>query len=482
MKKTKQAALILMGLLMAASLAFTACTKPDDPIDTDEDTTVADTEQTSEDTSAETDPVVESDTDPVDETNPVDDTDPADETDPMEPETSELEGHVIGYLPLDKKVGNKIDNSFASKKNGSPVYDAGFKGAGFVPSVNGSVNLGNWNPDNNSFTVGMWVHTTSVNSKTVVLANQCWSDENTGFTFCLYHMDSQMQICFNFNGHHTIKKVSIPADYMNRWMYVVMAVDRENHQVKISFDFNDFIVVDMRHSPAEGEEIGQPYYGTDVMFNAVDAENNNIPVSIGTDGDRCYNKSSDTKIDEVLVFDTAISNDDLRAIADYYKTEARNIPEYYDALCLYPRAMNGSGMNAEMMSENELSFIRITATNGDPMFTLVRDTENVKDVPFMAIKYRTNATIAGRFFYGSAGGPNGQNDSFAQNWEGDDQWHVAIINLNETGATNMTDNVLGYMRMDFIDSGADEVKDVAYFDMAAVGFFTTEAAANAAIK
>ena len=485
---------------------------------------------------------------------------------------------LVGYLPLDKQVGNKIDSDIVPERVDAPAFDAAYNGAGFSTGMNGYLTLGeNWKPGTDSFSASMWFKGDTDSGRVCLLANQSWGPEDMGFIFVWYLDQGEVRGVFNFNGVKRDYRFKVPEDYLNRWMYITLVVDRENRRVKMSFDFNDFQVYDL--DPAyDGVSFDSYNYDGNYPGDAYQSEiefTTYRPIAIGSDGIGNYRAPNGNIIDEVLIFDKALIYDDLVQVAEYYDIEATGTGYEYpvdrmtvdkhsafvgesinvtawgagtdwvgigdmdgatywyyvadkgmgvafdvnslvegglpagryfiyliandgdwngahidehivtiydpsnfaDAYALKNKEGNAMGMFiSDVKTEGDTSFVTMTAYNEDPMLTIVSGFGKV--VPsFMAIKYRTNADVNGRFFYGSSYGPNGTDDTFAYTWENDEEWHVAVIDLANTGATNMIGGVLNYLRMDFIDGIYAE--DI-YFDMANLGFFeTAEKAASA---
>jgi hypothetical protein len=452
--------LIIAALMLATVVSVASCDNtPDDPaVTTDGETTTkvedVTTVKPEDDTTVapETDPVTEPATEPV--TEPV-----------TEPQG--LAGDVIAYLPLDKKVGNKIDNSvIAPKKAGDPDFQAGLKSAAFATGGTGYINLGDtWTPGTDSFAVGMWVKGTTNNGQVCLLANMSWGPEDTGFVFVWYQHQDEIRAVFNFDGVKVDKRFNVPDDYMDRWMYVVMVVDREANQVKMSFDLNEFQVHDLS-------------YSKDTNFNSYELQDGMRPIAIGNDGIGGRSVPNGNLIDEVLVFNKAISHDEILEIGKYYKAEPAQKMD--SAADLLNEQFKNAGRNqtdvADVQKDGDLEFVRLTATGGDPNVMLrgtgrnIGDLANRVNAKFIAIKYRTNDATNGRFFVGSAGGPSGSGDTFAMDWNADGKWHVAIIDIALTGITAVKDDVLHYIRMDYFDGQAAEG---AYFDVAGVGYYAT---------
>lgn len=316
--------LVIAILMLAMVITVAACTT--DPAD-NTDTTAGETtaavvdETTAEPTPPETDPVVE--TEPAPETEP--ETEPAPET---EPETEapkksaypEVEG-LIAYLPLDKKLNNKIDSDIVPTKGKSPAFDAGYKGAGLSTGESGYITLGeNWKPGTDSFSASMWVKGVSTSGQICLLANQCWDPEDMGFVFVWYQHQDNIRGVINFNGVKHTYNFDVPDDYLDRWMYVTIVVDRANNQVKMSFDFDEFIVYDM-----DAAYVGVSFdsYNYEGGYLGDGQQANHVwttyrPVAIGNDGNGCRGVPIGNIIDEVLVFNDALTMSDLALIKAHY--------------------------------------------------------------------------------------------------------------------------------------------------------------------
>ena len=120
---------------------------------------------------------------------------------------------------------------------------------------------------------------------------------------------------FNFNGKYVRYDFNVPDDYLGRWMYISIVVDRENKKVKMSFDFDDFIEYDLAPE-YNGVAFDSYYYEGD--YNNPENWRDYRSVKIGNDGDACRSTPIGNLIDEVLVFDKALTKNDLLAIKYYY--------------------------------------------------------------------------------------------------------------------------------------------------------------------
>ena len=146
---------------------------------------------------------------------------------------------------------------------------------------------------------------------------------------------------------------------------------------------------------------------------------------------------------------------------------------------LAEQAAGGNQMAAgAVTTEGDRTFVRLTATGGDPYFSILNAGANMQS-DIMAIAYRTNSTShsKGEFYVGSGPHLTAQGDHFIVTWtEGD--WNLMVIDLSTVeGLTSITGDMVNYLRMDFFHNGTFAADD--YFDIEYVAFFRSVAAAEA---
>ncbi len=201
------------------------------------------------------------------------------------------------YLPFDGDSKDTCGNTTA--ENGKLYFIDGYFGKG-VSLDDGYVSIKNYAPQNDSFTVGMWVNTSGVASDPVLFSNKNWvNGYNNGYVLSLRNTND---VKFNFgNGTvRTDKEVPLPSDYRTGWMYVLTVVDRENDEVRISIDFGNFVTLKF------------PEALKDTSANAFDVLN------IGQDGTGVYSARLAATIDEFMLFDGAFDSDDVGKLKEYY--------------------------------------------------------------------------------------------------------------------------------------------------------------------
>ena len=152
-------------------------------------------------------------------------------------------------------------------------------------------------------------------------------------------------------------------------------------------------------------------------------------------------------------------------------------PEFINSQALSTGGQTFTNMvgSSEVITEDGVTFVKLTANGGDPYVTLI-NIGSMQQLPqYMAISYRTNTGNNGQFFMGSGAGWSGQGDAFSVNWNEDGNWNNMIVDLAASGLTSINNNIINYCRFDFFsgNSTAEEYIAVEY-----VAFFNTAEAAE----
>ena len=131
--------------------------------------------------------------------------------------------------------------------------------------------------------------------------------------------------------------------------------------------------------------------------------------------------------------------------------------------------------SSEIITEDEITFVRLTANGGDPYVALV-DLGSYLELPqYMAFAYRTNSGTDAQIFIGSGSGWSGKGDVTSLAWNEDGNWNSAILDLGNVGLTSITNGIISYCRFDFFtDQGAGG----DYLDVEYVAFFNSAEAAE----
>ena len=131
---------------------------------------------------------------------------------------------------------------------------------------------------------------------------------------------------------------------------------------------------------------------------------------------------------------------------------------------------NNSINSAELMTENDRTFVRLTTSGDDPYVVVVNLNSHLQVPNFMLIRYRTNSESNGELYIGSGSGWSGNGDVCQLDWNGNGEWNYLVLNLNAVGLTSIQNGKIAYARLDFFtDAGAEG----NYFDIEYIGYFQT---------
>ena len=210
--------------------------------------------------------------------------------------TNFINKDLYAYLPFDGTISDVTGNKQTVVNNTVTYEDAVF-GQGAVLN-NGYVSIKDYAPGTDSFTISFFIKTNGTTSDPAILGNKSWgSGKNPGFVLCLRSTD----IGFNLgNGGRMDMSTKLPYDYKVAWTHVVLVVDREEHVVKLSSNFGEFIVA----------EIPENLWET--SLDAYDVLN------IGQDGSGAYGAKIAASMDELMIFNGAFDEEDLKNLEKYY--------------------------------------------------------------------------------------------------------------------------------------------------------------------
>ncbi|MBE6559151.1 MAG: hypothetical protein E7661_09130 [Ruminococcaceae bacterium] len=128
--------------------------------------------------------------------------------------------------------------------------------------------------------------------------------------------------------------------------------------------------------------------------------------------------------------------------------------------------------SAEMMTEGDRTFVRLFPDMkgiGDGYVTVIDVGSYTQVANYMAISYRTNGHLNGQMYMGTGERWNGQGDEISLEWIKDDEWHLLIIDLDNSVLTSVEDYVLNYCRLDMFENKTEpheylDVEYIAFFD------------------
>lgn len=185
---------------------------------------------------------------------------------------------------------------------GNVTYTEGYKGQGAVLGVS-YVSIPTFDPGADSFTVAVWAKVESITGDPALFATKDWgSGGNPGFALGINENSNVHANIGDGKGHRVDIKPDLPSDAIGNWVHYTLVIDRTARQMKVSYNFGEFHTVAI---PAE--LVNAPYEGLGALV-------------VGQDGTGHYGNGSMTCVaDELMVFDRALTEEDLAALAEQYR-------------------------------------------------------------------------------------------------------------------------------------------------------------------
>ena len=205
---------------------------------------------------------------------------------------------VRAYFTFDGNTDDALGR-IDSKANGKLYFvDNGYFGKA-AKFDDGCVSISDLKFAKKSFSVAFWMKSGGVNGDPALISNKDWaSGNNPGFVLSLRQND----VKFNFgdNAHRMDFECPLPFDYVDGWVYVVLVIDREVNEVRISYDFGSFAKMAIPEALRNASMDGLPV------------------VNIGQDGTGKYPSSLTAELDELLIIDGVLTADDLQSLKKAY--------------------------------------------------------------------------------------------------------------------------------------------------------------------
>jgi hypothetical protein len=213
--------------------------------------------------------------------------------------TDFIDKPLYAYLPFDNSTDDVSGNAQTTQHE-TITYEDGYFGQAAVIDGEGYVTVEDHKPGTNSFSVAFWIKLGGVIADPAIFSNKDWeSSDNIGYAFAIrtFH-DIRFSFC---DGTHKLDAVApLPSDYAEGWMHLVLVVDREANEVRISTDFGN---TDVTPIPASLQDASLDAFGHMNIAND----------GAGTDSIRLF-----ASFDEFMVFDAALTQEDIDQLAAYY--------------------------------------------------------------------------------------------------------------------------------------------------------------------
>ena len=204
---------------------------------------------------------------------------------------------VLAYLPMDGDAMDEVGD-FYTEEHGKLYFVEGYFGEG-VRLDDGFISLTDYEVGKDSFSVSLWMNTGGVEADPVLFSNKNWgSGSLPGYVLSLRNGD------IKFNAGDGTNRMDLesmlPENPFDRWVHVLLIVDREAGEVKIIYDFS---IIDSMPIP-------------DSLIN--DSFDSFPVLNIGEDGTGSLGLKLSAILDEFVLIDGALTDAEIAALAEHY--------------------------------------------------------------------------------------------------------------------------------------------------------------------
>ncbi len=205
------------------------------------------------------------------------------------------------YLPLDGNATDATGNK-STTTNGKLYFgdDNGYYG-GATAFDDGYISVSNYYPGTNDFSISFWINTYGTMGDPAILANKDWaSGANSGWVLALH----TSRILFNFGNGSGRRDIgfTLPSNYQDGWVHVIITVNHSANQVKCYYDF-------VEQSP-EYDKNGLTLTGTSLTSGST--------LCIGQDALGHEPDHLPAYLDDVMIFNGVLTSSDVSALKTYY--------------------------------------------------------------------------------------------------------------------------------------------------------------------
>lgn len=207
------------------------------------------------------------------------------------------------YLAFD---GNTTaETSQTTGESGAMSYEDGVFGQSLKLQDGNRVTV-NQSIGTESATYAFWIKLSEApTTDVVILASKKWSGATAGFAIATSQWkDIRFNLGNGSKSHYT--NGVLPGDAYDGWMHVMVVVDRENGKVRLYLDFQEIATTTATTNDLPEEMATQAL--AEVLYIGNDARNGCTAL--------------DAAIDELMIFDGALTADDARALSRYYGVES----------------------------------------------------------------------------------------------------------------------------------------------------------------
>ncbi len=219
--------------------------------------------------------------------------------------TNFVNNNLLAYLPFDGDTNDVYGREV--KEFGKITYEDGYFGQG-VNLDGGHLNIMNFAPGNDSFTLAFWMKMPSPSMSSPIITNKVSDTSEQGFTLLAERTGPDyLKFRFNFgNGLvSATEDVDLPEDYFCGWMHVTLSFDRANETMTLCYDFGEMYTIPINsiHATMEGTSM-TTIYDYLVLGNDVTGE--------------VAERKCGLSVDEFMYFDGAFTRNDINDLSEYF--------------------------------------------------------------------------------------------------------------------------------------------------------------------
>ena len=225
--------------------------------------------------------------------------------------TAEDANYIANFVDTDKLEaaiffddGKNTDlmGNVTAENIGTIYYTDGYYGHGAELSCDGYISIDDLTFGTESFSIGLLVNRGKIYEDPALYGNQDWSNSrNTGFTFPMRNAGNTANMAFS-NLDESVR-IRLATNYKEenygQWVHTLLVVDRENNKAKYYEDFQ-FV-----------NEVSLESLGTLTLDSG-------LPFNLGQSGTGDYEFNINAKVDDLLVYNCAVTEEDISDLETYY--------------------------------------------------------------------------------------------------------------------------------------------------------------------
>ena len=251
-------------------------------------------------------------------------------------------GELVLYMPFDENVSAITGQTTST--SGSVTYEDGFFGKAIRLKDGAYASVDALELGTGSYTFSFFIKMEEAQNDPCIIATKNWSGNNKGFLIATkIYQGTTPQMTANFGNGSARSDVTanMPGDFTEGWMHMAVVINKADNTADMYIDFK--LARD----------------GVDISNFAAESITQTAKLVIGQQLNGAYEDKLDAALDELMVFDSALTENGIRALSKYYGVEKLaygdvvEIPE----IEIIPDATIRDHVNVETPTEDGEGFI-----------------------------------------------------------------------------------------------------------------------------